>query len=140
MSASAQPADDRFPYPHPEPVGRRPELPDGVTPGDALPGWRPWSAVLALATGFAGARLGALVLGIIAVAITGGTFEDAPGWVNLGATLVQDASLIGAALLFAKAWDVPRPRQFGLRPTPVWPAVGWALLVWGAFYLFTAGF
>jgi CAAX protease family protein len=139
MSASAPPAD-RFPYPHPEPVGRHPEVPAGITPGGALPAWRPWSAVLALVAGFAGALFGALVLGVIAVALSGATFADTPGWVNIAATVVQDASLIGAALLFAKAWDIPRPRQFGLRPTAVLPAIAWALLAWGAFYLFTAAF
>jgi membrane protease YdiL (CAAX protease family) len=45
--------------------------------------------------------------------------------------------LIGAALLFARTTAVPRPWQFGLRRTRFWPAVGWGLLAWGAFYFFT---
>src|SRR3954452_13393546 len=139
MSATAPPAH-RFPYPQPEPVGRHPEVPAGITPGGALPAWRPWNAVLALIAGFAGALFGALVLGVIGVAVSGCTLAGTPCWVNSAATVVQDASLIGAALLFAKAWDVPRPRQFGLRATPVLPAIGWALLAWGAFYLYTAAF
>src|SRR3954452_3574579 len=140
MSATAPPAH-RFPYPQPEPVGRHPEVPAGITPGGALPAWRPWNAVLALIAGFAGALFGALVLGVIAVAVSGSTFADTPGWVNIAATVVQDASLIGAALLFAKAWDVPRPEQFGLRrPARVRSAIGWAVLAWIGFYAFTAAF
>jgi membrane protease YdiL (CAAX protease family) len=138
MSASAEPAE-RFPYPHPEPVGRRPELPDGVRDGDGLPGWRPWTAVLALIAGFAGALFGALVLGVVSAA-AGASFDHPPGWANLSATVVQDASLIGAALLFARTWSTPSPAHFGLRPTRVGPAIGYALLAWGAFYLFTAIF
>ena len=136
MSLPAPPAE-RFPYPHPDPVGRRPERPEGVQGG--LPGWRPWTSVLALIAGFGGALFGALVLGIVAVA-AGATFEDPPGWVNLSATVVQDACLVGAALLFARTWATPTPAHFGLRATRVGPAVGWALLAWGTFYLFTAIF
>jgi membrane protease YdiL (CAAX protease family) len=138
MSASAPPAG-RFPYPHPDPVGRRPELPDGVRARDAPPGWRPWTSVLALVTGFGGALFGALVLGVIG-AMTGGSLAHPAGWVNLSATVVQDLSLIGAALLFARTWALPAPEHFGLRRTRIGPAIGWALLAWGAFYLFTAAF
>jgi membrane protease YdiL (CAAX protease family) len=138
VTAPAHPAE-RFPYPHPDPVGRRPELPDGGRDG-ARPGWRPWSAVLALIAGFGGALFGALVLGVIGAAATGATFANPPGWVNIAATIVQDASLIGAALLFARAWATPRPAHFGLRPTRVWRAIGYAVLAWVGFYLFTAIF
>jgi membrane protease YdiL (CAAX protease family) len=138
MSASAEPAE-RFPYPHPDPVGRRPELPDGVQGGAAQPAWRPWTAVLALIAGFGGAIFGALVLGVIA-GVAGSSFSDPPGWVNLTATVVQDAALVGAALLFARTWATPEPRQFGLRPTRVRAAAGWAVLAWLSFYLFTALF
>jgi membrane protease YdiL (CAAX protease family) len=138
MSASAPPAD-RFPYPHPDPVGRRPELPDGGRAADARPGWRPWTAVLALVAGFAGALFGALVLGAIG-AIAGGSLAHPPGWVNLAATVVQDISLVAAALLFARTWAPPQPQHFGLRRTRIGRAIGWALLGWGAFYVFTAVF
>jgi uncharacterized protein len=138
MHASVPPPA-RFPYPHPEPVGKRPELPDGARGGGDLAGWRPWTAFLALIAGFAGALLGALVLGVIG-AMTGSTFDKPPGWVNLSATVVQDISLIAAALLFARTWATPLPRHFGLRPTRVLPAIGWALLAWVSFYVFTAAF
>jgi membrane protease YdiL (CAAX protease family) len=129
----------RFPYPHPDPVGRRPELPDGARDA-GRPGWRPWSAVLGLVAGFLGALFGALVLGVIGAATTGSTFEDPPGWVNISATVVQDVSLIGAALLMARTWAAPTPAHFGLRPAPIGRALGYAVLAWIAFYLFTAVF
>jgi membrane protease YdiL (CAAX protease family) len=139
MHASAPPPPARFPYPPPDPVGRRPELPAGARRGDGLPGWRPWTSVLALITGFLGALFGATVLGVIG-AMTGSSFAKPAGWVNLSATIVQDVSLVAAALVFARAWSTPLPRHFGLRPTRFWPALGWATLAWGAFYLFTAVF
>jgi membrane protease YdiL (CAAX protease family) len=138
MSATAPPAD-RFPYAHPDPVGRRPELPDGVEPGGGLPGWRPWTSVLALVAAFAGAVVGAVILSIVA-GVGGAGFDDPPGWVNLGGTVVQDACLIGAALLFARTWATPAPAQFGLRPTRVLRGIGLAVLAWVAFYVFTAAF
>jgi len=134
------PPADRFPFAHPEPVGRHPELPDGAPPSAGRPGWRPASSFLALVTGFAGTLLGGLILGILGVLVTGGDLDDSPGWVNVGGTIVQDACLIGAALLFAKAWATPRPEHFGLRVVPLWPALGWALATWASFFLFTGAF
>jgi membrane protease YdiL (CAAX protease family) len=52
---------------------------------------------------------------------------DQPG-LNIGLTLVQNAALIGAALLFARMVARPWPRDFGLRATRLGPGVGWALL------------
>jgi uncharacterized protein len=139
MSVPAHRAQ-RFPFPHPDPVGRRPERPEPADDGDdRLPGWRPWSAFVGLVAGFGGALLGALVLGVVAVA-TGASIDDPPGWVNVSATVVQDASLIAAALFFAGRWAPPAPAQFGLRPAPLRLSIRWALLAWGAFYVFTAAF
>jgi CAAX protease family protein len=41
---------------------------------------------------------------------------------------------IGTAVLFASFTRKPRPEHFGLRPTPFWPAVGWAALGITSFY------
>jgi membrane protease YdiL (CAAX protease family) len=136
MDTASTPAGDSFPYVHPEPPPEYPELPEGVERRDAWPRWRPWSAWVALLAGFAGALFGALVIGVVASAF-GSDFTNPPPAANIAGTIVQDLCLIGAALLFARAVAVPRPRQFGLQPTRVWPAIGWMLLAWGAFYAFT---
>lgn len=122
------------PQSHPAPPGARPELPDGA---DATPVWSPWTAWAALLLGFAGAFAGALALGIIA-AIGGASLEDTPGWVNIAATVVQDLSLIAAAVFFARIAGRVRPADFGLRPTPAAAGAGLAFVCLVAFFLFTA--
>jgi len=42
--------------------------------------------------------------------------------------VVQDTVLVGAALVFANFKQRPRAWQFGIRATPLWPTVGWAVL------------
>jgi membrane protease YdiL (CAAX protease family) len=111
-----------------------PELPDGVDPRPH-PRWPPWTSALALLTALIAALVGAYVIGG-AVSAFGADF-DSPG-ATIGGTLFQDACLIGGALLFARMTGSPRPWQFGLRPARFWPAVGWMLLTWVAFYAFTA--
>src|SRR3954470_5399617 len=115
-----------------------PERPEGAEPR-ARPRWAPWMSVAALVAGFAGALFGALVLGVIAVAF-GADFDDQPASVQILATIVQDLCLIGSAMVFARMAGRVRPGDFGLRPTRVLPAIGWALLVWLSFYVFTAAF
>ncbi len=132
-------AVEGFPHPHPRPVGAAPERPDGAPPGGARPGWRPWTGILALVSGLAGALMGALVLGVVAAA-GGASLSDLPGWVNVASTIVQDVAFIAAALLFARTWATPTPAQFGLRPAPVRRSLGLAVLAWIAFYAFTAIF
>ncbi len=99
--------------------------------------WPAWTAWAALVVGFGGALLAALVLGLVAVPF-GGALDAPPPSVNILATVAQDASLVLAALLFARLSGRPRPADFGLSPTAVWPAVGWAALTWGSFFAFTA--
>src|ERR671929_363005 len=108
-----------------------PELPEGAEPR-SRPRWAPWMSVVALVAGFAGALFGALVLGVIAVAF-GADFEHQPSSVQILATIVQDVCLIGSALFFARMAGRLRPGDFGLRPTRLGPAIGWALLAWLSF-------
>jgi membrane protease YdiL (CAAX protease family) len=116
-----------------------PELPAGVErkPPPDRPRWKPWTAWVALVAAFAGALMGALVVGVIA-AMAGADFSDPTPAVNIAATIVQDICLIGAAVLFAGMAARPLPAQFGLRPTRFWPAVGWMVLAFVAFYVVTA--
>jgi CAAX protease family protein len=116
-----------------------PELPEGVHRPDPpeRQRWRPWTAWVALIAGLGGALMGALVIAVIA-AIAGGDFSDATPAVNISATMVQDLCMIGAAVLFASMAGRPRPEQFGLRSTPLGPALGWMAATYAAFWVFTA--
>jgi hypothetical protein len=115
-----------------------PELPDGVErrlPPE-YPLWKPWMAWAGLVAAFAGALMGALVIGAIGAA-AGSSFANPSPAVSISATIVQDLSFVGAALLFASLAARPLPEQFGLRPTRLWPAVGWMAAAFAAFYAFT---
>jgi membrane protease YdiL (CAAX protease family) len=121
------------------PVPDLPELPEGVEPTPQAPHWRPWTAWVGLLAGFAGALFGALVVTVIAVA-AGASFEDPPPSVSIIGTVVQDAALIGAAIVFARLAGGVRPWQFGLRPPRrFWPAVGWLLVAYLSFLALSAG-
>ena len=115
-----------------------PELPDGVErpPPPERPSWKPWTAWVALVAAFAGALIGALIVGVIG-AVAGADFADPPPAVSISATIVQDVAFVGAALLFASMAGTPRPEQFGLRRTSFWPAVGWIVLAFIGFYVVT---
>jgi membrane protease YdiL (CAAX protease family) len=122
----------------PPSFGVAPELPEGVErpPRPESPRWKPWMAWAALVAAFAGALVGALVIGVIGSA-AGSSFTDPSPAVSDVALIVQDLSFIGAALLFANISSRPLPEQFGLRPTRFWPAVGWMAAAFAAFYAFT---
>jgi membrane protease YdiL (CAAX protease family) len=101
--------------------------------------WPPWTSVVALIAGLAGALFGALVIGVVAVAF-GANFDDQPPAVTIAATVVQDLCLIGSAVLFARMYGRVTPADFGLRPTKIASAIGWAALGWFSFLIFTAVF
>src|SRR5947207_9720606 len=115
-----------------------PELPEGIErrPPPEAPRWKPWMAWAALVAAFAAALMGALVVGAIGAA-AGSSFAHPSPAVSISATIVQDLSFIGAALLFASIVSRPLPEQFGLRPTRFWPAVAWIAAAFAAFYMFT---
>ncbi len=122
------------------PPSRPPSEPPPGAPEHAndeqLPRWAPWTAPLALLSGFVIALFGALVIEV-AAAVGGGTnlSQHQPAGVLIGATYVQDVALVGSAVLFASMAGRPRPWQFGLRPTRLWPAAGWTLLAGMVFLL-----
>ena len=61
--------------------------------------------------------------------------------VTITATVVQDLCLIGARASCSRGCTgASRRADFGLRPTRLWPAIGWAVLGWVAFLAFTAIF
>jgi len=115
--------------PPPAPPPARPELPEGASPR-----WPAWYA----GVGFLVALIATLiVVGIVAAATGATTDEDDPTFTVI-ATFLQGLIFIGTAVLFASFVRRPRPEHFGLRPTRFWPAVGWAALGIGSFYVAVA--
>ena len=131
MSSVPPPLVVTQPGPPPDP----PERPEGLAPRQ--PGWAAWTAPLALVAGLGGAIFGAILIGVIA-GVLGASIDKPPPGVQIGATVFQDAALIGSALAFARLAARPRPWQFGLRATRFWPAVGWFALAWLTFIILSA--
>jgi membrane protease YdiL (CAAX protease family) len=98
------------------------------------PCWPAWYALLAFLTGVVG---GLIVAGTVAAIAGVSSGDDSPGVVIAG-TLILDGALVGSALLFASFVSRPRAWQFGLRPTRLRSAVGWASLGLASFYAFSA--
>jgi uncharacterized protein len=127
----------------PEPsFGVAPERPDGVERPERpappeRPRWKPWTAWVALIGGIAGALMGALFIGVIAVIAGADAGADTPA-VSISATFVQDGSLVVSAVLFAGLAGRPLPEQFGLRPTRLLAAIGWMAAAFVSFYVITA--
>lgn len=140
---------------HPGPPPTRPELPEGIPPPPGPPprmvaaaavpgreGWPPfvwWSPIAALLAAFLMAAFAFAIIAGVADAVSGAVdFDDPPAGVTIGATLVQNAALVGFAVLFA-AMGGRRPRRedFGLRRIGFWRGFGWAAAAMGAFYVFS---
>ncbi|QEC46716.1 CPBP family intramembrane metalloprotease [Baekduia soli] len=120
--------------PHPSPP-EHPELPAGAPPRRAMPAWPAWSGPAALLAGFGAATLLAILIGGIGAAF-GASLSDPPPSVSIASIVVQDACLVGAALLFARIIARPRPWQFGLRPpSSVRAAIGLTIGGYLAFIL-----
>lgn len=115
-------------HPTPPPP-ERPELPEG-----AGPRWPAWYA----GVGFLVALIATLVVVGIAAAATGATTDDENPTFTVVATFLQGLIFIGTGVLFASFAGRPRLEHFGLRPTRLWPAVGWAALGLAGFYLLAA--
>jgi membrane protease YdiL (CAAX protease family) len=99
--------------------------------------WPAWSAPLALLTAFGVAILAAATVSVVA-AIGGADLDDPPAGVGIVATVFQDLALVLTAVWFARrARGRVTPSEFGLRPTRVVSAVGWMLLTWFGFVLFS---
>lgn len=130
---------------HPGSLPLHPELPDGVertpAPSDgtrrglsAVPIWAPFAAMIAT---FAVASVASIVI-VGAVEVAGRSVDSSslPPGVLISGSVVQDLALVVSAFVFARVWGegAVRPSTFGLRPTALWPAAGWAALVYAGFW------
>jgi membrane protease YdiL (CAAX protease family) len=122
-----------------------PELPDGVRRdrGDRREGpdaWPAWIAPVALVAGLIGAFVGGLVVALVAQAFGADVIDadDTPPGVLLGATLVQDVSLVAAAIVFARMSGRVWAEHFGFRPAPFWRALGAVVATYVGFVILAA--
>jgi membrane protease YdiL (CAAX protease family) len=130
---------------------QRPELPDGLPPEripplppppsrrDGLPAWPPWApfAAMLVTLGIAilGATLATLVAQLAGYDVSAG---DPPPGVTITGTFFQDGALIFSAWLMARLTaGRPTPSQFGLRLTAPVRALGWLLVTWLVFIIFS---
>jgi membrane protease YdiL (CAAX protease family) len=127
------------------PLPPRPELPEGVSRPEPPPapggGGLAWARSVPLwspfAIAFASFVLASISYAVIASAagLSADEADEVPGPV-LGATLVQDALLIGGAVLLVQlALKSGVAAALGLRRTRLWPAVGWAAAVMATYWL-----
>jgi len=132
-------------FQHPGSPPPRPELPEGIVRDeppaqDALPRWPLWAPFAGMLLTLIAAGVGVVL--IAAVAELAGADVDAgddtaPGVVIAG-TYLQDLALIASAFLLARWVDPPaRARQFGMRLTPPGSALGWLVLTWLGFIVFS---
>ncbi len=136
------------PYEHPGSPPARPELPEGVHrdplpephPSGELPRWPVWSPFAGMLITVAIALVGVTVIALLASAAGVDVDPEAqPAGVTIGGTLVQDLGMIASALVLARLTDGRLSAGvFGLRVPRLWPAVGWLLLSWGIFLIFSA--
>ncbi len=120
----------------------RPELPDGVFRPEP-PAPEPWERRVPLWAPFVVALAAFVAAGIayaVIVAVAGlsaAEAEESPGPL-LGATLVQDALLIGGAVLLAGLGvRGGAAAALGIRRVRIGPAVGWALAVLVTYWIST---
>jgi len=130
-------------YTHPGAPPPHPELPDGVEPAPvpaterrglgAVPAWSPFLAMLAT---FVVASVASIVLvGIVEAAGTEVDPEDLPPGVLITGSVVQDVALVLFAVGFARIWAGRlRPSDFGIRTTPLGPAVAWTFGIYATFW------
>jgi uncharacterized protein len=110
-----------------------PELPEA-----ARPAWPPWYAPVALLAAFA--AIVGTSLPLLPVIVLFGISDLLAALALLVLLLVQDAVLVGAALVFANLKRRPRAWQFGIRATRLWPTVGWATLGFALMLGFELGY
>jgi uncharacterized protein len=104
----------------------------------ARPRWPAWYAPVALAGGLMAVT--AASIPVVPVLLVADVSETLGAISLLVLLLLQDAVLVGAAILFAGAKLRPRRWHFGVRPTRLWPTAGWATLGFAVMIGFELGY
>jgi hypothetical protein len=109
--------------------------PHGEPPQEPPPAERKWPVWLGFAAlvGAFMTQLAAQIVILIAAGTNAG--DKLPEGATLVTQFVSTLVFIGAALVAAALVKPLHPWQFGLRRTPLWPAVGWAALAMVAFWV-----
>lgn len=139
---------DREPPPTSPPL--RPELPDGVTRATnlpvsgrgaaELPHWPFWIPLAALVMTLVITTIAVTAIGVLAN-LSGEELDlgGRPWPVIVAGGLIQQLAMIGSAVIFARVWAGSVSfADFGIRRTPVLPAIGWTVAVWLTFIVFSA--
>lgn len=103
---------------------------------DDEPPWPPWTAPVAVLTGFVVGVIGSIFVGIIGHAGGSSLTHPSPA-VNLFGDLVFDLSFVGVALYFASIRGRPRPADFGYRKVRLGVAVAGILVAATGYYVVT---
>ena len=115
-----------------------PELPAGA---ERAPAWPAWFALAGFLMGLAGTLLLGLVLGVV-VTVFGaaiGAGDASPAIVVVG-TVAQGLAFAATAVFLASRVARPKRWHFGLRPTSLWPGLGWAALGVLTFFIVSAAY
>ena len=122
------------------------EPPEHEPPPVGSAAWSPWLAPAALVGGIVLAAVGGLLVDIPALALgVDVTASHLPAGLSIADTAVQDAAFVIVAVFLAQLGGRKvSAALFGLRPTPLWRAVGLMLLtvvvfvvlsvIWGALF------
>lgn len=101
-----------------------------ATESDARPAWPAWAGIAALLIGLVATVLGSVALSVL-LRFAGVEFDRDSAGLSLALTVVQEVCLVAAVLFVAAQTTRPRPEQFGIRRSRLWPSVGWAALAFG---------
>ncbi len=104
--------------------------------GDDEPPWAPWTAPVAVVTGFVLGVIGTVFVGLIGHAGGSSLTHPSPA-VSLFGDLVFDLSFLAAALYFAAIRGRPRPADFGFRKVRLRVAAAGVLIAGVGYYVVT---
>jgi uncharacterized protein len=111
------------------PVPELPERPEGARPPapTGAAAWAPWAGILAMITALVAGLLAGLLIAVVAEVAGAEVFvagKDPPPGVVVAGAYAQGLVFAVAAVLFARLSGPAHARDFGLRGTAFWRAVG----------------